>query len=148
MPLERAWISEGGELRGRRGQKGFALIAAVALLVVVGSTSAIMIRMSAVQQAGSTASILGVRGDWAARSGIEWALHRAMTLGDCPAAATTINLNEGALSGFRVVVRCTSSSHFEGSLEHKSLQIRSEATFGTIGTRDFVYREMQASAVL
>jgi hypothetical protein len=56
-----------------------------ALLVVLSSASAAMLRMTGVQQAGSTAAILGARANWAARSGIEWALHEAVVSSGCPA---------------------------------------------------------------
>ena len=132
----------------RRASGGFALIAALAVLVVLGSTGAIMLRLSAQQQAGSTAALIGLRATWAARSGIEWALHEAVATGDCPSASTDLNLTEGVLAGFDVTVQCTATRHFEGSDERVSLSIRSGATFGTLGTRDFTYREMSAAAIL
>ena len=134
--------------RFQRRSNGFALIAALALLVVLSSTGAAMIRMTGVQQAGASALILGVRANWAARSGIDWALHQAAVGGSCPAASTTLNLTEGVLSGFRVVVTCTQTIHNEGAIARISLSIRSEANRGTLGTRDYVYRDMRASALL
>lgn len=129
-------------------RRGFALIAALALLVVLGSAGAMMLRMTSIQQAGGTTTILGARAEWAARSGVDWAIHRAVALGDCPSPTSTLNLAEGVLVGFRVVVRCTATRHFEGSDVRTSLRITSEAAFGVLGSRDFVYREIQASAVL
>ncbi len=131
----------------RRSEGGFALIAALALLVVLGSTGAIMLRLSTVQQNGTTLAILGVRAEQAARSGIEWALHRTVTLDDCPAPVSTLTLTEGALGGHRVVVRCTASRHDEGSDSRLIVALRAEASRGAIGDRDFVYREMEATAV-
>ncbi len=107
-----------------------------------------MIRLTGVQQAGSTVAVLGLRADWAARSGLEWAIHEAARLGGCPAATTTLGLSEGGLSGFEVVVHCTESAHAEGSAERAVLVIRSGASFGAIGSRDYVFREIQASLVL
>lgn len=134
--------------RPRRRSGGFALIAALVLLVVLGTTGATMLRMTALQQAGSTGAILGARATLAAQSGVEWALHRVVALDDCPAAATALDLNEGVLTGFRVVVRCTATRHIEGSDERISVWIRAEASFGVLGTRDFVFREYQAAVVL
>ncbi len=117
-------------------------------LPLIGSLAAIMLRMTSTQQAGGAAAILGAGANWAARSGIDWAINRSVALGGCPAATTPLALTEGTLSGFRVVVGCASTSHFEGLSERTSLSIQSEATFGVLGTRDFVFRELQASAVL
>lgn len=132
----------------RRRERGFALIAALALLVVLGGTGAVMLRMTGIEQAGSTVAILGARANLAARSGIDWALHQAVATGDCPAAASVLDLAEGALVGFVVTVRCSASSHFEGSEERRILSIESEASFGVLGGRDFVFREVQATLVL
>jgi MSHA biogenesis protein MshP len=124
------------------------LIAALALLVVLSSAGAAMLRMTSAQQAGSTAVILGARAQWAARSGVEWALHEAVTSSGCPAPSTTLNLSGGVLSGFQVIVFCAATSHQEGAESRTSLSIRSEATFGVIGSLNHVYREVQASVVL
>jgi len=107
-----------------------------------------MIRMTSVQQAGSSIAILGARAHWAARSGIDWALHESAASGGCPAATTTLSLTEGVLAGFRVTVSCSASTHNEGGAERTSLAIESEASFGAMGSRDFVYRELRAALVL
>lgn len=49
---------------------------------------------------------------WAARSGVEWALHEAVASSWLPGAvSTTLNLGGCVLSGFQVVVLCTETSH-------------------------------------
>ncbi len=128
----------------RRG--GFALVAALVLLVVLATVGAAMMRLTGVEQDGSSQAILGSRAGWAARSGVEWALHRARTTGSCPSA--TLDLDEAALSGFRVVVSCSSSIHSEGGQERTSLAIRSQASFGAPGEAHFVFRELSVSIVL
>ena len=135
----------------RRDQKhaaGFALVAALGILVVLSLMGGAMLRLSSAQQAGSSAAILGARAHWAARSGIDWAIHRAVSTGDCPAASSTLNLGEGALSGFSVVVTCSSTPHAEGSEDRRSLLIQSQAQFGAVGSRDYVFRDVRASIVL
>ena len=129
-----------------RATRGFALIAALILLVVLSGIGSVMLRLSGLEQAGSSIAILGARANWAAQSGIEWAIHQAVSTGSCSSA--TLALNEGVLSGFQVVVTCTSSAHQEGGEEYTSLSIRSEASFGPIGSRDHVFREVQATLVL
>ncbi|HEB89415.1 MAG TPA: hypothetical protein ENI85_07580 [Deltaproteobacteria bacterium] len=142
--------SRGLPLRARRPGRttGFALVAALVLLVVLSSAGAAMVRMTGTQQAGSSIAILGTRAHWAARSGIDWALHEASENGACPAPTTTLDLGEGVLAGFEVTVSCSLTEHYEGSNLRKSLVIRSEARFGAPGDRDHVYREIQAAIVL
>ena len=136
-----------GAVKGMR-KRGFALVAALVLLVILGSAGAAMLRMTGVQQAGSSITILGARAHWAARSGIEWALHEATATGTCPAPSTTLDLVEGVLAGFQVTVVCSETNHYEGSVLRKSLVLRSEARFGAPGSRDHVYRQIQAAVVL
>ena len=66
--------------------------------------------------------------------------------GSCPSG--TLNLSEGALSGFEVVVSCTSSTHEEAGNTRESLTIASQASFGSAGSPDYVYREMMAAIIL
>lgn len=135
------------ESTGRSRRAGFALVAALALLVVLGSTGAVMIRLTGLQQAGASLAILGARGDWAARSGIAWGVHEARRVGGCPAASTVLSLSEGALSGFDVTVHCSATRHTEGSRDRTSLRLVSEARFGAVGSISHVYREMSAAVV-
>ena len=128
----------------RRG--GFALVAALIILVLLGSVGSAMLRLSSGQQASASAAILGARAGWAAQSGLEWAIAEAGATGLCP--ATTLTLSEGALSGFTVEVRCTESSHWEGSNVIRNLCVSSQARFGPIGSPDFVFREQEAVITL
>ena len=129
-----------------RHDRGFALVAALIVLVLLSSIGAAMLRLTAVERAAATGAILGARANWAAQSGVEWASHQASSAGSC--GSGTLVLTEGALAGFQVVVSCTETTHREGGQTVRSLSIRSEARFGTYGTPDFVFREIQAGLTL
>ncbi len=135
-----------GAGRDRRG--GFALVAALAVLVLLGSIGSMMLRLTGVQQARSSTAILGARAHLAARSGIEWGLHRAIAAGGCPAATTALVLGEGALAGFRVDVSCSATVHVEGSRRRTHVALRARAEFGAADAREHVVREVGAAAVL
>ena len=138
--------AQGGPRRDRRG--GFALIAALAVLVLLASIGSMMLRLTGVQQARSSTTILGVRAHLAARSGIEWGLHRAIAAGTCPAARAELALAEGALEGFRVVVTCSATTHVEGTRTRIHVALRSRAEFADANAREHVVREVGAAAVL
>jgi len=125
-----------------RRNRGFALVAALIVLVLLSSIGALMLRLTAIERAAATGAILGARATWAAQSGIEWASHQARTSGTC--SGGTLALSEGALSGFRVVVGCSETTHRENGSTVRSLSILSEASFGTYGTPDFVFRQIRA----
>ena len=129
----------------RRRTRGFALVAALFILVALAGAGSIMVRLSAEHQATSSFALLGTRAYHAARSGAEWALHEAANGGGCPSASFT--LSEGAAAGFDVVVSCTSTSHVEGSTARSTLQVQSTADFGTFGARDYVARSVEVTIV-
>lgn len=136
------------ELPDRRRRSGFALIAALAILVLLATIGSMMLRLTGIQQAGSSIAILGTRAQFAARSGIDWGLHEALAAGTCPAATTTLTLSEGALSGFRVEVNCSATTHVEGSRTRTNVALRARAEFAAAGSREHVVREVGASLVL
>ncbi|MEZ4278540.1 MAG: pilus assembly protein MshP [Myxococcota bacterium] len=133
---------------GARRRGGFALVAALAVLVLLASIGSMMLRLTGVQQARSSISILGARAHLAARSGIEWGLHRAAVAGTCPAASTALVLGEGALEGFRVEVTCSATTHVEGTHTRTHVVLRARAEFADPDAREHVVREVGASAVL
>ena len=124
----------------RRPSGGFALIAALALLAVLGTTGALMLRMNALQTSASSQAVLGERAEWAARAGTEWARAAAVAAVGCPSASTTLALTGGALSGHSVVVSCSESRHVEDDAERLSVHLSVSVSDGSLG-QDFVYRE-------
>ncbi len=126
-----------------RRQRGFALIVAIFLLVVLSSLGVYIVRVSAVQHQTVNVALLGARAFEAARTGIEWGAFQALDSGAC--TTTTLNLTEGGLNGFDVDVSCTTSSHTETGNTYNLYVINVEARAGVYGTPDYVSRRMQAS---
>jgi MSHA biogenesis protein MshP len=102
----------------RLRQRGFSLITAIFLIVVLAALGAYMVIFTGLQQATLQADVLGVRAYYAARAGAEWAIYRALdpdntivipasatTFAPCPSG--TINTLGGSLSPFTVVISCT-----------------------------------------
>ena len=127
-----------------RRQRGFALVVAIFLLVVLASLGVYIVKVSGVQHATVNIALLGARAFEAARTGIEWGAYQALDTGACP-AAITLNLTEGGLSGFAVDVDCTVSSHTETGNTYNLFVIDVEARTGIYGNPEFVSRRMQAS---
>lgn len=95
--------------------RGFSLISAIFILVVLAALGAFMVIFTGLQQSTAQADVLGVRAYHAARSGAEWAMYRALdpddTIAPGPAAfatcpSGTINTMGGSLAPFTVVVGC------------------------------------------
>lgn len=94
-----------------RRQRGFLIIAAVFLLVVLAGLVAYLMTVSTTSQAASAADFNSARAYQSARAGIEWGayqvLHAPAFTTACNAATTVSELNLGA---FHATVTCTASA--------------------------------------
>jgi len=124
-------------------QRGFALVVAIFLIVVLASLGLYIVRISGMQHQTVNVALLGARAMQAAQTGVEWAAFQALDSAAC--TTTTLNLTEGGLNGFDVEVTCASSSHTETSNTYNVFVIDVEARAGVYGNPDYVSRRMQAS---
>ena len=126
----------------RRHVAGFSLIGALFLLVVVAALVIYMANISVVQQTTLVYGVQGARASLAARSGIEWGIHRSIVDDACAASSS---IGHAAFAGFSIEVRCTRTTHFEGSARIDTFDLLSIATSGSYGTLDYVQRRIRAS---
>lgn len=129
--------------------RGFSIIAALFLIVVLAVLGAFAVRIGAGQQQTVNLQLLSTRALAAANSGIDWGAYRAMApapnVKSC--GATTLNFTEAALNGFTVNVVCVSTPHMEcpAATPNCVYRIDSTATLGTYGSPDFVSRHVYAT---
>ena len=105
-------------------QRGFSLVAAIFLLVVLALLGALIASVTGMQQASGQVDVLGVRAYHSARAGMEWGAHQVLDPGNtlnplscspvqmpaCPASPTHLASLVGSLSGFTVSVSCTQTA--------------------------------------
>lgn len=122
-------------------QRGFSLVTAVFLLVVLAGLGAYAVRLDTLGRQTATAGLRGAQALEAARTGVAWGAYRALELGLC--GSGTLNLTEGAAAGFRVSVQCTQRTYTEGAttVDVFVFDVRAEA--GAYGGPDYVSRRMQ-----
>ena len=140
-------------------QRGFSIVAAVFLIVVLALLGVFIVNVVGLQQSSQQLDVRGVRAYQAARAGIEWAAWQALdpnnvlnpvspgTCGNvpaCPASPATLPALAGSLAPYTVVVPCTATGTTEGNREIRVFAITSTATAGTPGNPDYVSREVQA----
>lgn len=92
----------------RRTQRGFTMVAAIFILVVLVALGGFIVSISTQQQIGSAQDVQGVRAYQAARAGLEWGLYRQLRAGSCVATSTFVP-PASSLSGLTVTVTCTST---------------------------------------
>lgn len=134
-----------------RMQKGFSLVTAIFLLVVLGGLGAVMMTFFSAQQQSSAQDVLGSRAYQAARAGIEWSAFQILRNGkDCAVVTQTLAAGtfNGTLSSFVVAVTCTATTHPESGAPGGTrtvFRITSTASRGTAGQPDFVERRIDAT---
>jgi MSHA biogenesis protein MshP len=121
-----------------RPRRGFALIPALFLIVVLGALGAVAIRVGSGQQQTVIMALQEARALAAAQAGIEWGAYQSVG-GSC-AASTTLSLTEAALNGFTVVVTCAATTFTNGTAISTSYVLKSTATTGTYGQPGYVHR--------
>ena len=107
-------------LNGVRGERGFLVIAAVFLIVVLAALVGYLMTVSTTSQAASAADLNSARASLAARAGAEWGAYQILrnpvggtfksTCETGPGFTATKNLTfSSTLSAFTAIVTCTSS---------------------------------------
>ncbi len=145
---------KGGRERslGRHRQRGFSIVTAIFLLVVLGGLAAYMVTIGGVQYTTVAYGVQGARAYQAAQSGVEWGVHQARnntvpTCGAAPSSPTTntFALTGGGLNGFNVAVTCEYTVHQERSDFYNIYVLTVTASQGSFGARDFFSRTIRAS---
>jgi len=127
---------------GAVAQRGFALVAAIFLLVVLAGLGVFAVRISTLQHQTATSELRASQAFYAARSGLAWGAYRALNAGVC--GNTTLNLTEAGTAGFSVSVQCSLSSYVEGTATIKVYLFDLRAVAGVYGQPDYVSRRLQS----
>lgn len=95
-----------------KGQRGFSLVSAIFLLVVLAGLGVAMVSISTVHHTSSAFDVQGIRAYQAARAGVEWGLFQRIQNNACASAASTTSfaLTAPTLSSFTVTVQCVPTS--------------------------------------
>ena len=136
----------------RSRQRGFSIISAIFLVVVLAGLGAFMLTFSTSQQATSAQDIQGSRAYQAARAGIEWGVYQVMIVNNinpqkCPGAlassTTTLPSLTADLAPFTVTVTCDTTSFTEAGVVGYVYLVTSTATLGTVGSVGYVERRLE-----
>lgn len=138
----------------RRIQRGFSLVSAIFLLVVIAALGVFAVTLSTTQQSSSALDVQGARAYQAARAGVEWGAFQVLrnNPGAFAAACRGGAGNQvfspsgsalaGTLSGFNVMVQCAATVRVEDGSNLWVYQLTSTATQGTAGTPHYVERQI------
>ncbi|HEU0219924.1 MAG TPA: hypothetical protein VFQ98_03850 [Gallionella sp.] len=130
--------------------RGFSLVSAIFLLVVIAALGTFAVTLSTTQQQSSALDVMGVRAYQAARAGIEWGAYQVLPAStaafatNCRVGATSqvVSPLPNTLAGFNVNVQCSATAHSEAAATITVYQLTSTATQGTVATPSYVERQM------
>lgn len=136
--------------RVRERVRGFSLVSAIFLLVVIAALGTFAVTLSTTQQQSSALDVMGVRAYQAARAGIEWGAYQVLPAStaafatNCRVGATSqvVSPLPNTLAGFNVNVQCSATAHSEAAATITVYQLTSTATQGTVATPSYVERQM------
>lgn len=120
--------------------RGFTLISALFVLVVVSALGVYMVSLGSGQQLSTALSVRSAQAMYAAQSGIEWVLYRLNAGDSCGMLPASLSVE-----GFTVSIdACAVQSVSEGGGSYPLFDISVTAQFGTYGDFDFVRRRLNA----
>ena len=123
-------------------QNGFSAIMAVIVIVMIALLAAFMLTFSTISAINTGTSTAAVQAWFAARSGVQWAVHQALALDTCTGVnGETIS---SGLNGFTASILCSETTGItEGSATYEIYDIDVTATKGSVET--FVSRTISVT---
>jgi MSHA biogenesis protein MshP len=122
--------------------RGFSLVAAIFILVVLAALGAFMITIGETERWTAVAAVQGARAYQAAQSGIEWGIYRSLNGVPC---APPPNF---AVGDFTVTVTCTPTSYVEGGGPPFNVYVIASTAVSTgaaLGSPDYFSRTLQVT---
>lgn len=128
-----------------RPERGFALVAALFLMVIIALVVATMSRLSVNQHVAGDLALQQARAYQAARAGLEWGINRVRASGTC--ASGSVGMAGGNLSEFVVTLSCSRRDYVDDEGGALSLfRLDAVASNGTPDGRvDYAWRRLTAT---
>lgn len=141
-----------------RPERGFALVAALFVMVVIAAVVATMSRLSVTQNTSLDLAVQQARAYQAARAGLEWGLHQLLlesnVAGDCP-ESVSISMAGSGLAEFSVSLNCVKlpcttpncgQVYTEGSRTFNLYRLTATASNGSPDSRvDYAWRRLEVT---
>lgn len=121
-------------------QRGFVIVSAIFLLVILAALGAFMLNISGSQHLASAQDVQGSRTYWAAKSGVQWVAASIKAAAACPTSPTSFTLD-----GFSVTVTCVANAYIEGADSKTVYWVQSTAKAGgSVGGIGYTERVVNA----
>lgn len=126
-------------------QRGFSLVAAIFVMIVVALVIAGISRLAINQHGTSSLSIQQARAYQAARAGLDWGIYQA-SKGSCT-GSSSLTMAGSTLAEFNgVLVTCAVTNYSEDGATVRIFSLTATAQNGNPATRaDYAYRRLSAT---
>jgi MSHA biogenesis protein MshP len=128
-------------------QKGFSILTAIFVLIVLSMLGGYMARLSGVQHFSTNYVVQGARAYQAANAGIEWALGKSADGGSCNGQIDKKTLVFDGLDDFEVTLSCDAYSSTEANEDVVVYAITALSESGDFDSPFYVSRKIQMSTV-
>jgi MSHA biogenesis protein MshP len=129
--------------------RGFSLVSAIFLMVVLVILGVSLVTISAVQHTTAAQLLQAARANYAARAGADWVASQGS--GWCAAGpypmASSFTL-PAPMSGFTIGVSCTRTSHTLDTATQQYFVVDITASSGTYGGPDYVRRKLRTKVLV
>lgn len=123
-------------------QHGFALVAALFLVVVLATLGAYAVRLNMSQQGSTDLDLAGARAEAAVQTGIQYAAARVLTTGNCNSFTQAPGVALNLPQGFDVTLSCNDNETRVANAPTVTVfLVTATATRGQYGSPDFVSRQ-------
>jgi len=128
-------------------QQGFALVAAIFIMVILGLLGGYMVNIGAMQSRTAVFALQGDRAYQAARAGMEWGNAKIAGGGDCNSLQTLPGSFNG-LDGFSVQLdSCEEIVFTEGAPAGTVIIFKISSEYGSFGSADYIYRQLESKII-
>lgn len=129
-------------------QTGFALVAAMFVMIIIAMVVLAMMRLAGNQHGTNSLAIQQARAYQAARAGLDWGITQAAPPVGAPScvANAAVNLAGSNLSEFTLAVTCSPSAYSENGVTVNVYRLTATAQNGQPGSRpDYAFRALNAA---
>lgn len=129
--------------------RGFSLVSAIFLMVVLVILGVSLVTISSVQHTTAAQLLQAARATYAARAGAEWVA--AQGAGWCaagPYPMVSSFVLPAPMSGFTISVSCTRTSHTFDGTTRQYFVVDVTATSGVYGSVDYVRRQLRTKVLV
>jgi MSHA biogenesis protein MshP len=131
-------------------QRGFTLVMAIFIVVILGLLGSYMVRLSSVQYTTTSYALQSARAYQTGRAGLSWATAMINNEAVAGQGCTPVNnkiLTLPAMPGFTVTLTCQAKGYTEGGDTYYIYRITAHSEFADYNSVNYVSRELEKSVL-